>query len=157
MAVLLLALVWTPGTAQAQDDAKALVGAWVTPENEARIEIRQEKDGKFFGKIVWIKDTKYPADDAEAGKEKHDRHNPDAAKHNDPIVGLEVLKGFSYSGKNLWEGGTIYDPKNGNTYKCKITLKGKELQVRGFIGISLIGRTEVWTHYEEPKAEAPKK
>ena len=42
-------------------------------------------------------------------------------------------------------GGTVYDPKNGKTYKCKITYQGDKLDVRGFVGFSLLGRTAVWT------------
>jgi uncharacterized protein (DUF2147 family) len=56
------------------------------------------------------------------------------------------LSGFKFAGDNLWEDGTIYDPENGKTYRCKITLESpNRLNVRGFVGISLFGRTTVWT------------
>jgi uncharacterized protein (DUF2147 family) len=55
------------------------------------------------------------------------------------------LKGFEFTGKS-WEDGTIYDPNNGKTYSCTIKIKkANELEIRGFIGISLLGRTTVWT------------
>ena len=70
--------------------------------------------------------------------------NPDEARRNDPILGMNLVKGFTYKGKNKWAGGTIYDPNNGKTYKCKMSLKGDDLKVRGFIGVALLGRTVHW-------------
>ena len=62
---------------------------------------------------------------------------------NQPLVDLVILKGFEADG-NTYDDGTIYDPQNGKTYDCKITYKGKTLAIRGYIGISLFGRTTVW-------------
>jgi uncharacterized protein (DUF2147 family) len=56
-----------------------------------------------------------------------------------------ILKGFEKDGDNEYEDGTIYDPKNGKTYSCIIRQKGNKLSVRGYIGVSLIGRTTTWT------------
>jgi uncharacterized protein (DUF2147 family) len=61
------------------------------------------------------------------------------------IPGPPLLWGFKYKGANKWEGGKIYDPNNGKTYSCKMTLEGNTLKVRGFVGISLLGRTTIWT------------
>ena len=59
---------------------------------------------------------------------------------------LVILRDFTYASGNLWENGHIYDPKNGKDYKCKMTLTSPDaLDVRGFIGFSLLGRTEHWT------------
>ena len=67
------------------------------------------------------------------------------SKQGNPIIGLNLVNGFVYQGKNKWGDGTIYDPDNGKTYSCKMTLmEDNTLKVRGFIGISLIGRTQVW-------------
>ena len=76
-----------------------------------------------------------------------DDENPDKAKRKEPIMGMQILRGFSYdAGDKDWSGGTIYDPKTGKTYSCTITKKGdKAIKVRGYIGISLIGKTTVWT------------
>ena len=61
------------------------------------------------------------------------------------LVGSVILKNFEFTGKS-WEEGTIYDPTNGKTYSCTIKMKkANELEIRGFIGISLLGRTTVWT------------
>jgi uncharacterized protein (DUF2147 family) len=55
------------------------------------------------------------------------------------------LEGFTAKENGLYDGGTIYDPKSGKTYSCKMTLKGDKLDIRGFVGLSLLGRTETWT------------
>lgn len=74
-----------------------------------------------------------------------DKKNPDVAKQQAPIIGLSNLLGFTYKGNGAYENGTIYDPANGKTYQCEIKLEGDILKVRGFIGFSLLGRTEIWT------------
>jgi uncharacterized protein (DUF2147 family) len=124
----------------------AIVGKWWNQEKEAQIEI-YACEGKFCGKIVWLKEPNYPASEPNnmSGKPKADRKNPDPSKRERPLLGMNILSGFTHSGGNLWEGGQIYDPQEGKTYKCKMTLETSDhLKVRGFIGISLIGRTNDW-------------
>jgi uncharacterized protein (DUF2147 family) len=58
---------------------------------------------------------------------------------------MELLKDFTFDGDNVYSGGTVYDPKNGKTYSCKMTLDGNSLNIRGYIGISLFGRSVTWT------------
>ena len=121
---------------------EAILGTWLTGTGNARVEII--KNGTSFqGKIVWLKEPIEP----ETGKPKTDTKHPDASNHNRPLLGLTNLWGFQYNeSNNSWENGHIYDPKNGKEYKSIITLKDKNtLNVRGYIGISLIGRTDVWT------------
>lgn len=60
------------------------------------------------------------------------------------IEGLQFLWGLKEDGDNEWSGGSILDPKTGKVYKAKITLKGNKLYVRGYLGVSLLGRTQVW-------------
>ena len=79
------------------------------------------------------------------GKPKLDEENPDAKKRTQPIIGLLILKGLKKDGDKDYNDATIYDPKNGKTYSCKITYKGNTLDLRGYVGISLIGRTSTWT------------
>lgn len=115
-------------------------GVWFTAEKGAKIEI-YECGSKICGKIVWLKE---PND--ENGKPLMDVENPDEAKQQDSILGLNLLKGFEKSDDNVWTDGTVYDPNSGKTYKCKLTLeKPDKLEVRGFVGFSLLGKTEVWT------------
>ncbi|MDA9555311.1 DUF2147 domain-containing protein [Pelobium sp.] len=119
--------------------ADAIVGKWLNKDKDAHIQI-YKKGSSYFGKLVWLKN---PND--EAGKAKVDTKNPDDKLKSRPIWGLEILQNFTYD-DGTWEDGTIYDPKSGKTYSCKMTLKDtNSLNVRGFIGISLIGRTDVWT------------
>lgn len=118
--------------------ADAILGRWLNPTGEGQIQI-YKKGSKYFGKLVWLK---VPYED---GKPKLDKFNPDPALKSRPKLNLEVLKDFDYDGDNVYENGTIYDPKNGKTYSCKMTLKGDLLKVRGYIGISLLGRTENFT------------
>ena len=66
-----------------------------------------------------------------------------------PIEGLEIMRDMKSKGDG-WAGGSILDPKKGKVYKAKMSLNetGEELTVRGFIGFSLIGRSQVWERVE---------
>lgn len=126
---------------------EALLGLWNTPQDKAKVEIFRCGD-KFCGRIKELQEPNFPDDDAKgmAGQPKVDRNNPDPLLRTRPLLGLQIMEGFGHCGQNQWEGGTIYDPKNGKTYKCKMTLADQDLlKVRGFIGISLLGRTQIWT------------
>jgi len=113
--------------------ADDILGTYMTDKNEGMLEITK-RDGKYFGKLLWTKT-----------EGKLDVNNPDVAQRTQPLKGKEILKSFDFDGKDLWHNGTIYDPKNGKTYNCKITREEKgNLNVRGYIGISLIGRTTLW-------------
>ncbi len=132
--------------------ATDIVGQWTVQDGKARVEIYKAADGTFEGKIAWLAAPNYEAGDAEAGKPKHDRENPDKSLQSRPIMGLVLLKGFHFDGKKEWNGGTVYDAESGKTYKGKLWLENDNtLGMRGFIGISLLGRTEKWTRYTEPK------
>jgi uncharacterized protein (DUF2147 family) len=143
--------------ALAADDADAIVDQWVTEKGEARFEIFKA-NGKYNGKIVWLKEPTYPAGDEEAGKPVRDRKNPDTSKRDRPIVGLQLLNDFTYAGRNTYTNGTIYNADDGKTYKARLTLKSPDkLHVRGYVGISLLGGTTVWTRYEKPKESSTEK
>lgn len=129
--------LWMASSALAQD-ADAIQGRWQNPSGEGRIEVTK-RGGKYYGKLYWLKE---PND--EHGKPKLDANNPEASLRNRQLQGLEILKDFDAKGKGGYEGGTIYDPKSGKTYSCKMTLKSDKLDIRGFVGISLLGRTETW-------------
>lgn len=119
-------------------DSNSALGLW--KNEDATFEIFDD-GGKLGAKIVALREPLNPE-----GKEKTDIHNPDASKHGRPIIGIVFMTGFTTAGLGKWEHGTIYDPKTGNTYSCNMELQGPDrINVRGFIGISLIGRTDVWT------------
>jgi uncharacterized protein (DUF2147 family) len=115
----------------------AIVGKWLNASGEDQIWIYKKGD-KYFGKLGWIK---FPDKN---GKPKMDENNPDPQLKTRPALNLELLRDFTFNGET-WENGTIYDPKSGKTYSCKMSLKDNTLKIRGYIGISLLGRTEVWT------------
>jgi len=123
-------------------NADAIIGKWLNPSGEGQVEI-YKKGNKFFGKLAWIK---FPND--ASGKPKTDAKNPEETLRSRPELGLELLKDFTFNGENVYEGGTIYDPKSGKTYSCKMTIDGKKLKIRGYVGISLFGRTEEWTRVD---------
>lgn len=130
--------------AQVKDDGDAIVGTWLTKEGKAKVEITRQGD-VYQGTIVWLREPNYPEGDTEAGKVKHDRNNPDEALRDRPIVGLRILDEFKYVGERAWSGGYVYDPESGNTYRGKIRLdEDGRLLLRGYVGISLLGRTEFW-------------
>ncbi len=142
MVVILLAVVG-PMTANAQEqDSVAMgkiLGEWLTAEGTSKIEIYKEGN-EFLGRISWLKE---PERD---GKPRVDDKNPDAAQRNRPLMGLMILRGFSYDGDNEWTGGKIYDPKSGNDYSAKMELiDDHTLHLRGYVLVPLFGRTETWT------------
>ena len=117
------------------------VGVWRTIDDNThkpRGLIRlYEQNGEIFGKI------QASFDPAEA-KEICDRCEGD--RKDKPVIGLIVLRNMKKSGANEYSGGDILDPDTGQVYKCRITVdsNGRRLVVRGYIGIALLGRTQVW-------------
>ncbi|MEN9951207.1 MAG: hypothetical protein RLY85_1959 [Bacteroidota bacterium] len=127
--------------AQDKQTGDEILGVWLTGSGNGKVEI-YKKGNTYQGKIVWLKEPTDP----KTGKPKTDLLHPDKAQHSRPLMGLINIWGFSFDGKETWDNGHIYDPKNGKEYKCIITMKDKNtLNVRGYIGITLIGRNDVWT------------
>ncbi len=144
---VLLAMLLLPVSFVFASDEDDILGIWDTPEKDCKIEIFRCRD-KYCGKIVWLEEPYYPADDrgGMAGRPVVDRENPDPNLRRRPLVGLQLLTDLTYVGKGAWEKGTIYNPDNGKTYGCKMILSSPgRLEVRGFIGIPLLGRTSIWT------------
>ncbi|MGC4128539.1 MAG: DUF2147 domain-containing protein [Bergeyella sp.] len=113
-------------------------GKWKTIDDETGkeksiVEIYKKSDGKYYGKIHQL--LQKPANN-NCVNCKDDRKNK-------PLIGLEIVRGLSKDG-NEFSGGTITDPKSGKTYKCTIKREGDKLNVRGYFGVSLIGRTQTW-------------
>jgi uncharacterized protein (DUF2147 family) len=124
-----------------QTNADAIIGNWKSQDGKGIIQIYKNGD-KFQGKIIWLKEP----NDPKTGKPQLDVKHPEKQNHTRPVLGLVNLWGFKYSSDNEWSGGKIYDPENGKTYSCKMSLADNDkLKVRGYIGVSLIGRTEAWT------------
>ena len=122
-----------------------ILGIWRTERDESKVEVFRCGE-KLCGKIVWLKNPKYTdSSEGRIGTPIIDRKNPDPARRSRPLIGLQLMAGFTGQGGNSWGNGTVYDPKSGKTYRGKIHLAAPDrLELRGYIGISLIGRTSVW-------------
>lgn len=145
MIIILLCAAFAPAADAAEPDA--IVGMWNNAEKDAKIDVFPCGEA-YCGRIVWLKTPDYPADseDGVPGTPKLDHNNPDKALRKMPVIGLQIVRDFRFDGENRWSGGLVYDPKNGKTYKGKMTLVAPDrLDLRGYIGISLIGRTTIWT------------
>ena len=142
LASIVLGLFLFSASAHAQAKPDRLEGLWYNDIKSAKVEITRGSDGKFYGKVVWLKEP------LKNGKPKVDELNEDPKLRTRPRLGLQLLNGFVKDGDEKYDDGTIYDPLNGKTYSCKITYKGNTLDIRGYIGISLFGRTTVWSRAE---------
>jgi len=126
--------------------APSAVGRWTTIDDETKkpksVITIYEENGKLFGKIEKL------------FREPSEEQNPlcdkcEGTLKNKPILGMVILRGLEKDDEE-WSGGSILDPANGKTYKCKIAVEdgGKKLKVRGYIGLSLLGRTQHWVRAE---------
>ncbi|MFV8325255.1 DUF2147 domain-containing protein [Flavobacterium sp. ZS1P14] len=113
-------------------EADKIIGTFWSPKKDAKIEI-YKKGESYFGKSIWVA---IPRKDIE---------NPNASLRKRDVLGIDLLSNFSYS-DGEYGNGLIYDPESGKTYNCKMSLIGDKLKVRGYIGISLFGRTEYFEH-----------
>jgi uncharacterized protein (DUF2147 family) len=135
-----MVMIIVPAMAQ-KYTADAILGTWLNEDKDGHVEVYKEA-GKYYGKIVWLKDP----NEEDTGLPKLDDENSDESLQSRPIMGLIILKDFIFDGDDEWEDGTIYDPKNGKTYDCYMEFDDEGiLKIRGFIGISWIGRNTYWT------------
>lgn len=126
-----------------------VIGVWMSEEKDGKVEITK-RNNKYYGKIIWIAQKNYVN-----GEPKKDLNNPDPALRTRSNLGLEILKDFIYdSDDKEWTDGTVYDPKNGSTYSCYMWFEDDNenvLNIRGYIGFSLLGRTTLWTKTTKPE------
>ena len=146
-----LGLSYAGGT-EFSPDPNAVLGIWETAHTEngySYVEIYNTSD-EYKGRIIWLSNPLYPEDDEEGmgGHPRVDRNNPDESRRNDPIIGLELMHSFEFDPDDgKWVDGRIYDPENGKTYRCKMTLKDTDtLEIFGYIKVvfAKIGRNTTW-------------
>lgn len=132
----LVTLLLTCGAMVAAHAQKAddVLGIYYTPKKDGKIELFKVGN-EYFGKFIW----------GEAGRK--DTKNPAPALRTRALLGVVFLSNFTYN-DGEYKGGEIYDPETGKTYTSKMWLKDGNLKVRGFVGISLLGRTEVFTRVQ---------
>jgi uncharacterized protein (DUF2147 family) len=139
--VTMAALDTASSTIAAHDSGASPLGRWYAEGGAAQVEIT-DCGGELCGRVVWLRS---PFD--EDGCELRDRHNPDESLRRRPVIGLEILRALERvpAATPTWKGGTIYDPASGQTYRASLRLSGSNrLELRGYIGIPLIGRTTTW-------------
>lgn len=144
--------------------AADITGYWLKPGtygNSAVIQI-YPNGNRSDGKIVAVERTIFSPGDKSVdgvdvpeflfGKVKTDVRNPYPALRSRPIQGLQIINGFRPDGDAAWTGASIYNPEDGEIYHCKATLSddGKTLTVRGYIGVPLLGKSQVWTRVDSP-------
>jgi uncharacterized protein (DUF2147 family) len=141
--LLALPLVALSSAAFAQNTP---VGKWRTIDDKTGkvksvVEITETANGTLQGKVLQVLDSeKGPNPVCDACK---------GANHDKPIEGMVIAWGLRHEG-DAWDDGKIMDPKNGKVYSAKMTPVdgGKKLEVRGYLGFSLLGRTQTWVRAE---------
>jgi len=145
VSAIVFVLLWAvAGFASA--DVNSPAGLWKTIDDKTGKErsfVRiTESNGVFEGKVEKIYDQ--PGDDPQ-----HLCKECEGERKDKPIIGMTILWGLKKDGEQ-YTGGEILDPKNGSIYRAKMKLLdgGKKLEVRGFIGVSLFGRSQTWVREE---------
>ncbi len=128
------------------------VGNWLTEKKSGIVEVFPcSSDDGLCGRLVWFRIK--PDDPNPRGL---DLKNPDPSRRNQPLCGLTFMYGFKPTAPNNWEDGAVYDPETGKTWHATIKLRDDgALDLHGYIGISLIGRSEIWTRYTEKVPSCP--
>lgn len=130
-----LALMVSANAANAAADKDPVEGYWLTQTKRSVILIEKCQDS-LCGWVYWL------APDAMS----HDDKNPDEAKRSRPMCGLPIIWGFEKDGVGEWEDGKIYKADDGDLYDAKMEiLDDGNLKVRGYMGISMLGKSQVWT------------
>lgn len=138
IALLVLTFLSAPCLA----DEEQIIGTWLSGDGDGWIDIGLTADG-IRGVIAGS-----PNDNPE--RSKIDDKNPDPALRELELIGLDLFSNFRFDGDDRWIDGRIYDPNSGKTYRCIITVVDEDtLKMRGYIGIPMIGRTEIWTRKKE--------
>ena len=128
--IVLLLLIGSQHMA-AQSAADKIVGQYLSPKKDGKIEVYKVGEN-YFGKVI------------SGNNPRKDVNNPNAALRSRDLLGMVFLKDFVHK-DGEYSNGTIYDPNNGKTYSCKMWLDNGNLKVRGYIGLSMFGRTETFT------------
>ena len=137
---LLSSLFFISVMVSASFNPDAIIGVWEAGGGKGHVQIFKQ-NGKYYGKIIWLKSGAKEPD----GGLKLDKKNPNPALRNKPIIGTLLLKDFVYK-DGEWTDGVIYDTSAGKEYDAYIKMKNSNtLAVRGYVGFSLMGKTDIWT------------
>jgi uncharacterized protein (DUF2147 family) len=143
--IFVCAALWLNAPAAQADGGDAILGAWLTPKKDGVFEIYKNQN-RYFGRLLkgeWKDDDR-------------DINNPDPSLQDRLITGIDILIGFEFNAKKRqWAGGSFYDPEEGSTYDGKLWFDDDDvnkLNGRGFVGISLFGRTAVFERSDTSSA-----
>jgi uncharacterized protein (DUF2147 family) len=147
----LVALGAVAMTAAAQPGASP-EGRWLTQRKHGIVEIYEcGGDGTLCGRLAW-----FQVEPGDPNTQGIDRYNPDPARRSRSLCGLVFMTGLKPAGANSWEEGMLYDPESGHTYRGTITLQADgTLRLRGYIGVPLLGESNVWTRHTGPVPTCP--
>ena len=148
VSVCMLLGLLVPSAASSEPDPLSPEGYWKTIDDDGKTATSVMQlwfyQGKLHGRIVklYLKQ----GDDSDPACEKCSGANKDKK-----ILGMQILFNLSKD-DDEWSGGSILDPESGNSYKCYVQVQqgGKQLKVRGYVGISLLGRTQYWSRTKKP-------
>lgn len=143
LALTLVLLLPALGSAKASD----VTGLWLTQKKGIIVDL-YDCGGNLCGRTVWL-EKMFNKD----GSPRLDVNNSDEAKHGRHWCGIEVITNVRPDGPGAWDDGEIYDPKTGHTFDFEIKQKGEYLKVRGYLGLKLAGRTEIWTRTDAAGVE----
>jgi uncharacterized protein (DUF2147 family) len=146
--LLLFGLTFAFSTAFAPTlSADAIVGVWLTENGKSKVQVVKAANGTYTGTIIWLRDPIDP----DTGQPKLDKKNPVPSLRSRPLIGLTIAFGFKYD-DDEWNNGRLYDPESGNTYSGYMEFEDSnnlnKLKLRGYVGVSLIGRTSHWTRVQ---------
>ena len=134
MRILLPCLLFICFSFSALANTPSPEGLWLTQNKRSVIKI-ERCDLGLCGKIHWIIE----------GGMQYDAKNPDESRRNAPMCGLQILWGFDKKSDSKWTGGRIYKADDGDVYKSNLSMQGYDaLKVRGYVGLSLFGKTQLW-------------
>ena len=130
------------------DDVRGLWVDHIAPDKRKVAVLIEDCDGLLCGHIYWLRKPL-----SRSGVPKRDHHNPDIRLRDRPLCGLRILSGFRRTGDGVWSAGQVYNPNDGLTFSSTMTVEnGGGLRVRGYLGISLFGRTVEWVRpQDKPK------
>ena len=144
-AAFVLFVVIALGTMAEDDKQSRILGNWLTESKDGIIQISAASGGIYEGRIVG---GNHPG--------RLDEKNPDATLRSKPLRGEIILRNLRYDGDGKWSGGAIYEPDTGRSYKCLVQLIAPDsLKVHGYIGISLLGKSQIWTRYLATSMDLP--
>ena len=146
--LLMISTVFYGAMAQSST-ADEVKGTYWNAEKTSHIRIYKAKNGKYYGKIAYLKE---PND--ENGNPKTDPENPNKELRSRSRLGMVIMKSFEWNESDArWEDGTIYDPVSGNTYDGYMYFEGDNrttLYLRGYmLGMTWLGRTSEWTRVQD--------